>query len=58
MIITILYIAIVIGEGFTGPVIIAAIIQGVIIAALAVFGNESIKQYFVKRPLDNEKLKE
>lgn len=51
----ILYIAIVIGEGVTGPVIISAIIQGVIIACIAVFGNEAIKQYFVKRLEDNGK---
>jgi len=55
VIFAVLYIAIVIGEGFTGPVIISAIIQGVIIAALAVFGNEAIKQYFVKRPEDKAK---
>lgn len=51
----VLYIAIVIGDGFTGPVIISAIIQGVIIAALAVFGNEAIKQTFVKRLEDKSK---
>jgi len=51
----ILYIAVVIGEGLTAPVIISAVIQGVIIAALAVFGNEAIKQYFIKRPEDTEK---
>jgi hypothetical protein len=58
ILVSVLYIAIVLKEGFTGQVIIAAIIQGVLIAALAVFGNETIKQYFVKRPIDNEKLKE
>lgn len=51
----ILYIAIVIGEGFTAPVIVSAIIQGVIIGALAVFGNEAIKQYFVKRLEDSSR---
>lgn len=52
---SILYIAVVLGEGFTPPVIISAFIQGVIIAALSVFGNETIKQYFVKRPEDKWK---
>jgi succinate-acetate transporter protein len=52
IIFAILYVAVIIGEGFTGPVIISAVIQGVIIAALAVFGNEAIKQVFVKRLQD------
>ena len=52
VIFAILYIAVVLGEGFTGPVIIAAIIQGVIIAALAVFGNEALKQITIKRKDD------
>lgn len=53
IILAILYIALVLGEGFTGAVIVSSIIQGIIIAALAVFGNEAVKQYFVKRPLSN-----
>lgn len=56
VIFAILYVAIILGEGFTGPVILASTIQGVIIAALAVFGNESIKQYLVKR-LEDQKHK-
>jgi len=48
----ILYIAVVIGEGFTASVIISAIIQGTIIAALAVFGYEGLKQLLYKRPVD------
>ena len=55
VIFAILYIAIVIGEGFGAPVIVSAIIQGVIIGALAVFGNEAIKQSFVKRLEDTSK---
>lgn len=51
----ILYVAVLLGEGFTGAVIIASIIQGVIIAAVAVFGNETIKQFLVKRSVDKSK---
>lgn len=58
LIITIVYIAIVLGEGFLPEVIIMGIIQGVIIAALAVFGNELIKQGTVKRKEDKEILRE
>jgi len=55
IIFTVLYIAFVLGEGVTAAVLVSSIIQGVIIAALAVLGNETIKQYFVKRPEDNKK---
>jgi hypothetical protein len=49
IIFTILYISIVNGQGFAAAVIIAAIIQAVLIAALAVFGNELLKQAIQKR---------
>lgn len=49
---TMLYIAVVLGEGFTWVVIISSIIQGTLIAALAVFGNELIKQSVNKRLKD------
>jgi len=49
LIITIAYTAIVINEGFTAVVFVTGIIQGVIIAAVTVFGNEMIKQATVKR---------
>ncbi len=52
---TVLYIGFVIGEGFTPASVISAVIQGVIIAALAVFGNEVFKQSTVKRIDDNRK---
>jgi hypothetical protein len=55
IVITLLWIAIVIGRGFIAPVYVTAIVQGGIIAAVAVFGNESIKQVFVKRIKDNQK---
>lgn len=55
IIFTILYIGWVLGEGFAPAVILSGIIQGVIIAALAVFGNEIIKQTLVKRLEDGEK---
>lgn len=51
---TVLYVSVVIGEGFSAAVIVASIIQGVIIAAVAVFSNESMKQLLVKR-IDDRK---
>ena len=57
IIFAILYVAVVIGEGFTGPVIIAAVIQGTIIAAVAVFGHEAIKQITIKRPQDQKAVR-
>lgn len=53
IILTILYVAVVLGNGFSAAVIIAAFIQGVLIAASAVFGNELIKQFIKKRKVDN-----
>ena len=55
VVITIAYIAIVGGEGFTAAVMITGLIQAVIIAALAVFGNEILKQITSKRWDDVEK---
>ena len=55
MVFAVLYIAMVLGEGFLGPVIVSAIIQGTLIAALAVFGNQLIKQSTEKRPVDQAK---
>lgn len=49
---TIAYTAVVLGDGFTPPVIVAAIIQSVIIAAVTVFFNELIKQVTLKKSLD------
>lgn len=46
---TILWTCIVLGYGFAPAVVIAAIVQGTLIAAAAVFGNELIKQGTVKR---------
>jgi hypothetical protein len=47
--ITLAYVSFVLGEGFAPDVIVAVIIQAVLIAAVAVFGNELIKQVLVKR---------
>jgi hypothetical protein len=47
--ITLAYVSFVLGEGFSPPVIVAVIIQAVLIAAVAVFGNELIKQVLFKR---------
>lgn len=55
IIFTIVYIAIVLNEGFLAEVIITGIIQATIIAALAVFGNELLKQGFVKRVEDKQR---
>ena len=55
VVMTTLYLSVVLDEGFVGTVIVSAIIQGTIIAALAVFGYESIKQITVKRPIDQAK---
>ena len=52
LIFTLLYVAVVIGEGFGAPVIVANIIQGTLIAGVAVFFNELLKQSTVKRKLD------
>jgi len=46
---TLLYMGTLMGEGFNGPVIVAAIIESVLIAAVTVFGNELIKQVTVNR---------
>ena len=43
-VLTIVYVAIVAGEGFTAAGVISSMIQGLIVVALAVFGNETIKQ--------------
>ncbi|NLP30634.1 MAG: hypothetical protein GX363_05830 [Clostridiales bacterium] len=48
-IMTLFYMAIFLGEGFSGSVVIASVIESVLIAAVAVFGNELIKQFTVKR---------
>jgi nicotinamide riboside transporter PnuC len=44
IILAILYLAIVLGGGFAGKVIIEGFIQGLLCAALAVFANQLIKQ--------------
>jgi hypothetical protein len=49
IVMTIAYVAVVLGEGFTGKVIIAGFIQGLIGAALAVYGNQLLKQVLEKK---------
>lgn len=58
IILTILYLAIILAEGFTQITILMGLIQGILIAAVAVFFNETIKQIFIKRLEDTNKLKE
>lgn len=55
IVLTILYLAIILNEGFTQITILMGIIQGILIAAVAVFFNESIKQLFIKRPEDKQR---
>ena len=43
-VITLAYVSVYLGEGFSAPVVIAVVIQSVLIAAVTVFGNELIKQ--------------
>jgi len=45
----ILWMGIVLSMGFKAIIIITAVVQGVLIAAIAVFGNELIKQQFNKK---------
>jgi len=52
LIVTVVYTAVVVGDGFTAEVFIIGIIQGVIIAAVAVFGNELVKHVTAKRNRD------
>ena len=44
ILLTMSYMAVVLGEGFTGKVIVMGIIQGLFAAALSVYGNQLIKQ--------------
>jgi hypothetical protein len=54
IVMTVMYIAVVLGEGFTAKVIVLGIIQGFLCAAVAVYGNEALKQLVVKRPKDTK----
>jgi len=58
IVLTILYLAIILGEGFTQITILMGLIQGILVAAVAVFFNETIKQVFFKRIEDGTKLRE
>lgn len=51
---TVVYMATVIGDGFTKVVIVTGTIQGVLIASVTVFGNELLKQVTTKRVEDKE----
>jgi hypothetical protein len=56
IVMTILYIGFVLGEGFAPNVIVSGIIQAVIIAAITVYSNEIIKQVTVKKEDDQGTL--
>jgi hypothetical protein len=47
--ITLAYVSIYLGEGFSPSVVIAVIIQSVLIAAVTVFGHELLKQALIGR---------
>ncbi len=47
--ITLAYVSILMGEGFSPPVLVAVAIEAVLIAAVTVFGHELIKQAIFKR---------
>ncbi len=49
---TILWMAIMLDGGFTAKVMLSGIVQGLLIASLAVFGNEQIKQLMRRRKDD------
>lgn len=49
ILLTILYMAIVLGQGFGIKIIILGFIQGLFSAALAVYGNQLIKQIIEKK---------
>jgi hypothetical protein len=53
-VLTVVYVAIVVGDGFTASGVVASLVQGVIVASLAVFGNEAIKQITTKRLEDEQ----
>ena len=57
-VVTISYLAIVGGQGFTPTTIVMGCIQAVLIAAMAVFGNELLKQMLKKRLNDVDPDKE
>lgn len=44
IVLMLVYTAIVLGQGFTAKVVVMSIIQGLFAAALAVYGNQLIKQ--------------
>lgn len=54
VVVTILYMGVVLGLGWSGAMIITAVIQAVLLAALCVFANQLIKQLLVKRAEDEE----
>ena len=58
VIFSVLYTYSTIEEGYTTSLFVSSIIQGVIVAALAVFGNEALKQLFVKRRVDERREEE
>lgn len=51
-VITLAYVSIVLGAGFSPPVIVAVVIQSVLIAAVTVFGNEVVTQTLIKRKIE------
>lgn len=56
IIFVILWFCIVAGKGFTTVIFFNGIVQGTLVAAVAVFGNQLFKQFTDKRIVDNEHL--
>ncbi|MGI5892843.1 MAG: phage holin family protein [Bacillota bacterium] len=52
---TVLYVAVVLGQGWSAAVVITAVIQGVLLAALCVFANQLIKQLKTEKAKDRQK---
>jgi len=53
--VTILYVALVLGRGWSAAVVITSVIQAVLLAALCVFANQLIKQLRTERAKDEQK---
>ena len=53
---TVLYVAVVLDQGWSAAVVITAVIQGVLLAALCVFANQLIKQLKTEKAKDQQRV--
>ncbi len=58
LVVTVAYLAFVEGHGMTAKTVVSGIVQGVLVAAVAVFGNELRKQAVERRPEQRKKKRE